>query len=132
MKINELRVGNYINFWGIHRGQLEHITENECFIKSYLGSVGVLYNDLRPLDVTSEVLINCGFKRVASSYFEIYNNNFGFELKLYPDLNYRLSLTKTGSNGYAGPIILLGIYKDFHNLQNIISLISQKELTLTL
>lgn len=129
MIINELRVGNYINFWGIHKGKLEHITENECYVSSYLGSVGVLYNDLRPLNVTSDILLDSGFTKMSSMYFEHDKGKHSVQVKLYQDSSYRIVIM---NKLIGGNTFLAGIYKDFHNLQNIMSLISGYELTLTL
>lgn len=136
MKINELRIGNYINFWGIHKGQLEHITENECYVNSYLGSVGVLYNDLRPLTVTSDILLDSGFTRTHSMYFEHDKGKHCIQVKLYPNYSYRVIIMNKGIEGIEKYTIsnncLAGIYTYFHNLQNIMSLISGYELSLTL
>lgn len=136
MIINELRVGNYINFWGIHKGKLEHITENECYVSSYLGSVGVLYNDLRPLTVTSDLLLDSGFTKMRPMYFEHDKGKHCIQVKLFYNYSYRVIIMNKSMEGLEKYTIsntcLAGIYKDFHNLQNIMSLISGYELTLTL
>ncbi len=65
MKAQELRIGNFIQC-GL--GSHEMVVDVLCDSINTIGGTH-LYDDISPIPLTPEILIDCGFKNVQGSYY---------------------------------------------------------------
>jgi len=121
---NELRIGN----WVLNVDN-EQVVVNEIRDEFYLGNGrGLYYHTSSGIPLTPEILQACGFKHRGSIYWDIEISDINFQVKLYDDGGYRLTMKRQMVNS----INVLGIYKHLHTLQNIIHALTQTELLIKL
>ena len=111
MKPEELRIGNYIEYMGkVVRVNSNIIREVE------LNNATAL-----PIEITSEILNDLGFKKERVGHNTIYSfNNIKFEEEIF---NYKIILWFNFDNDYTE-------IRYVHQLQNLIYILTEKELTL--
>jgi hypothetical protein len=134
MKENELRVGNYVEY-NLSSGAFDDETEVKplkvtgidvsdrvhSFVLLSDGHGKYVFDELKPITLTGEILIRFGFGRVGNTAYRTVTKN----------LNYQLFLSKT-QNGYnTTDAVLLNPLQYVHQLQNLYFALTGEELTLT-
>lgn len=119
MKANELRIGNYIQREDLASRELrfEQVLEL-CDKVTTTGPVKVVcdYNDIKPIPLTEQWLLDFGFKKINGKYFRV-----GFQLKavkVIDDIGYHFK-----REGLSIEI------KHVHQLQNLYFALTGEELT---
>jgi len=126
---NELRIGNWVQAPLGEYMQVEILghdkNPNYIFARGN-GEFG--QNGFDGIPLTPEILQACGFKHRGSIYWDIEISDINFQVKLYNDGGYRLTMKRQMVNS----INVLGIYKRLHTLQNIIHALTGTELEVKL
>ncbi|MGJ1205681.1 hypothetical protein [Sphingobacterium lactis] len=112
MKAEELRIGNFIQF----NNKVEMI-DSITTKGTWIGSEGVLWNDIQPIPLSEEVLLK--------SNFIAYANVYAYELR---DLDLSIDVNFTKSGGYIVSVSdeksdfsrVLSTTMKLHELQNLI------------
>lgn len=112
MKINDLRIGNYISFKNGNILQINEINDN-------INGKSIQY--YLPIPLTEEWLIKFGIEKISVNEYSF----CGFVLVKKSDFCFFLDT----ENGY-GSIMLIEEIKHVHHLQNIYFVFSGKELKL--
>lgn len=126
MKANELRIGNHI----INDGcvcEILHLfggTYNYCRLKTLQGGdIVALYDLIKPIPLTHELLEKCGFAKAGSNYekdwllLHTHLERQTFDFLLYESSSRKLKAT---------PILYL------HQLQNLVFALTGEELEINL
>ena len=125
---NELRKGNYLIDVSDMTGyviKIEKVDEDGVFERSDddpndWGAFG--YHEVDGIRLTKDILMKAGFKHHQSIYFDLQLGLYLWQVKLYDDGGFRLTVFM-GDNSF-----VLGLYKYLHQLQNIIFSVSNDEL----
>lgn len=72
MEANELRIGNYIQFGG-NFCKVSELQDGCFYVKHHSGfSMKNTSYELKPIPLTEEVLLKCGFEKSSLGYFTIF------------------------------------------------------------
>lgn len=128
IKQQELRKGNYILDMSDETGyviKVEKVDEDGVYTRSEDDPNDWGGYDLEKTEgirLTKEILLKAGFNHQSSIYFDLQLGTYLWQVKLYDDGGYRLTILRSDST------FVLGIYKYLHQLQNIIYSVSGDEL----
>lgn len=120
MKVNELRVGNYTD-----KGMVKSFYEHGIHV-----GMGKCYGfcDLKPIPLTEEILLKCGFKRVPKN---LYVDNLKDLRTAVTYLKGSIIWNESTRIVWVGNIALDNI-KYLHELQNLYYAVENKELEIKL
>ena len=127
---NELRIGNYVSDYHASdsfMGKVKTLTHNRC----YYGNFHSSYKDLKPIPLTEEILLKCGFKireiTVLGATQKHYSDFRNIAIELLSDEYFMLGLHR----GYE-TIEPIRRVKYVHELQNLIYALTNEELQVEL
>lgn len=115
IQTNELRIGNWVD-WNGEKGIINQILEYEVVFKC---GEDTLISDLKPIELTEEILLKCGFVRDGNTgYYTC--EKVGFTINLSGTIGYRACIW---SNKHINHL---------HQLQNLYFALTGKELEIEL
>ena len=115
MKGNELRIGNWVD-WNGENGVVSQILEHEVVFKC---GEDTLISELKPIELTEEILLKCGFTENKFSY--IYEDDT--RVSVYVNDNFFFCQIDN---------VVINNIKFLHQLQNIYFALTNEELTIKL
>ena len=119
MRVEELRVGNWVNYLGDNM-QFDEIDLSYLFNPS----IDIYKTDLEPIPLTEEILLKCGFEKSAWDNYSTFRNMFCSEGCVVISLEH--SCIEIGD-------LMLDInIKHLHQLQNLYFELTNKELEIEL
>lgn len=124
----ELRKGNYVLDKSDNTGyviKIEKVDEDCIYERSEddpndWGGFG--FHETDGIRLSKEILLKAGFKHQASIYYDLELGVYKWQVKLYDDGGFRLTIIRSDAT------FVLGIYKWLHQLQNIIFSVSGDDL----
>lgn len=143
MKVNELRIGNYVKFYdpinGTNIYKVYNIDDRGSVSRVSLNDKGQLASctvkDIEPIELTGDILINIGFKK---GYNEIYSKTIKDDFYEYSVSYQNIKDNKYSfvTYGYKNDELKRQIRLDniqyLHELQNIFFSFTNKELEIKL
>jgi hypothetical protein len=140
LKVSDLRIGNYVNnFNKVYSIRNEFV---ECFGLSFSGLIILNENDLKPIPLTEDMLLKCGFykdefKKESKNHSAFYSiNHIDYKYSFaYADFrkdwgfyhSYTDACNDEDNNKF--DFISCGI-KYLHQLQNLYFALTNEELTI--
>ena len=123
-KEKQYRIGNLIKYDG-RVFEIDSIAKEFPTLNTEEFGIGVVdWNNIKPIPLTKQLLLKCGFKHVHTGWFEI--NSFGSE---FMHFNVCASGAVSVDNGGDSEIVIADL-KFIHQLQNLYFAITGKELEL--
>lgn len=118
LRAEDLRIGNWVDYNGIHH-QIDTITRKGTWLFSSSGTTSCLWSELKPIQLTEEILLKCGFIELPE------NSEWDFVLnisaaKLYVRGAYGLFYFQFNET------YLADIIKSLHQLQNFCSVFGKE------
>lgn len=121
IKVEDLRIGNWVN-WNGENGVVSQILEHEVVFKC---GEDTLISELKPIELTEEILLKCGFKKIDHHRFKIIPSQFEFY--------YTISVHDNCFRIYVGDsIICANVIFYLHQLQNLYFALTNQELEINL
>lgn len=125
IEVREFRIGNYVN---TKYGNLKVFTINELGLEVQDNSGWIDYinsENLKPIEITEEILLKCGFKKIDHHRFKIIPSEFEFY--------YTISVHDNCFRIYVGDsIICANVIFYLHQLQNLYFTLTNQELEINL
>lgn len=118
IQANELRLLNYTE-----QGKIIELKQTVCrveYISDKKRTALIAYEDLNPIELTEERLLQCGFKHTGNGFYELLGTHIG--LCNIGDVFFNV--------GFKG--ITIGNIKYLHQLQNLYFVLIGKELEINL
>ena len=126
MKANELRIGNWVNEFGIPK----QVTPNLILKLYQIEIAGKVAIDISPIPLTPEILVKAGFDRVKNKYQDNYVVSFS-NWDFYSVQEREGIFYFSNDKSDAGCYVITRV--DFvHKLQNLLYELSGKELNIDL
>ena len=117
MKSNELRVGNWVNYWG------DNIKFDEIDLSDLFNpSIDIYETDLEPIELTEEILLKCGFEKREDGDYNLFKYS-EVDIVICSDFS---SWKCDGIN------FSVNYIKYLHQLQNLYFALTNKELEINL
>ncbi len=121
IQASELRISNYTEQGKII--ELRHIVCRIEYISDKIRTALITYESLKPIELTEEILLKCGFKVENGEYLIAYHDkDLSFQIHSRDRINYWLSNYKNGFTAI----------KHLHQLQNLYSALTGTELKINL
>lgn len=122
MRATDLRIGNYVRYLN-KLAKVRQIRSNKILLKS-IGIPQIVYVDyIEPIELTEEILLNCGFEKKEFDYFILkYGNNECYFSYKRNNLELCRNMQTTASSKI----------KYLHQLQNLYFALTNQELTINL
>lgn len=138
MKNNELRIGNYVQ----HKGEIvkvEQITKHKIGYHKYADKRTMQYlkySEIEPIEITEDIVTNCGFKKMMSFFVIEENNTITQSLSFYISITPHAEWEEESSvvdrcwiyNFYGKDSGIHSCINYLHELQNAYFVVNNKEL----
>lgn len=124
MDATELRIGNYLERYGkivkIVEIGIKHKNDTNYYLRCEGDNSGYWIDQFKPIPLTEEILLKCGFKYLGNGFYESSFSNISI---------FSLSGIKINI-GFKG--VIIGEIKHLHQLQNLYFALTNQELDINI
>ena len=139
IQANELRIGNWIEDRDTGRiGVVSLISKEEVVLNLKKSRVWLYFEDLKPIPLTEEILLKCGFEKVEVEVDEYYDCSYEKQLNSDVFISYADDFSCSLFGDKCDSLKAYGVLPDWqstntvHGLQNLHYILTGQELKIEL